>query len=106
MIQLMSLVVLLVLLSITSTLGEETANLQYEPPPRKGCNGIEELPVGRTNTTTRLQALRTEMAKEGLAGYVVPSTDAHQSEYVAPEDKRRAWLSGYTGSNGLAVVTM
>ena len=72
MIQLMSLLVLLALLSVTSTLGEETANLQYEPPPRlqsiqnkydgvhsrKGCNGIEELPVGRTNTTTRLQALR------------------------------------------------
>ena len=72
MIQLMSLVVLLSFLSVTSTLGRETANLQYEPPPRlksirnkkdcvhsrKGCNGIEELPVGRTNTTTRLQALR------------------------------------------------
>ena len=73
MIQFMSLVVLLAFLSITSTLGEGTAKLQYEPPPRlksiqnkydsvqhsrKGCNGIEELPVGRTNTTTRLQALR------------------------------------------------
>ena len=69
MIQLMSLVSFL---SVKSTLGEETANLRYEPPPRlqsiqnkydgvhsrKGCNGIEELPLGRTNTTTRLQALR------------------------------------------------
>ena len=62
---------------------------------RKGCGVGEEPPVGRTNTTVRLQALRSprqlvmichpaqqpsrkEMAKKGLAGYVVPSTDAHQ----------------------------
>ncbi|NVO27042.1 aminopeptidase P family protein [Donghicola sp. C2-DW-16] len=52
----------------------------------------------------RLAALRAEMAAQGLAGYLVPRADAHQGEYVAPCDDRLAWLTGFTGSAGFALV--
>ena len=53
----------------------------------------------------QLRRLREQLLTLELDGFLVPSTDAHQSEYVAEHDKRRAWLSGFTGSNGFAVVT-
>ena len=49
--------------------------------------------------------LREQLSIQGLDAFLVPSSDAHQSEYVAEQDKRRAWLSGFTGSDGFAVVT-
>lgn len=52
----------------------------------------------------RLAALRSVMAAEGLAGFLVPRADAHQGEYVAARDDRLAWLTGFTGSAGFAVV--
>ena len=52
----------------------------------------------------RLAALRKVMADQGLAGFVVPKADVHQGEYVAPRDDRLAWLTGFTGSAGAAVV--
>lgn len=57
------------------------------------------------NTTERLLALRREMMKEGLCAYVVPSEDEHQSEYVSPVDQRRAFISGFSGSAGVACIT-
>ena len=53
----------------------------------------------------RLAALRDQMKTEGLDAYIVPRADAHQGEYVAPCDERLAWLTGFTGSAGFAVVT-
>lgn len=52
----------------------------------------------------RLARLREEMAREGLAGFLVPRADAHQGEYVADADKRLAWLTGFTGSAGFCVA--
>ena len=52
----------------------------------------------------RLRALRAELARRGLDGFLVPRADAHQGEYVAPRDERLAWLTGFTGSAGFAVV--
>ncbi|MEM9523202.1 MAG: aminopeptidase P family protein [Pseudomonadota bacterium] len=52
----------------------------------------------------RLAALRGEMAKEGLTGFLVPRADAYQGEYVAPRDERLAWLTGFTGSAGFAAI--
>jgi Xaa-Pro aminopeptidase len=52
----------------------------------------------------RLAALRAELAKRNLDGFVVPLTDEHQSEYVAEYAQRLAWLTGFTGSAGTAVV--
>jgi Xaa-Pro aminopeptidase len=53
----------------------------------------------------RLVRLRGELASRGLAAYVVPAADPHQSEYVPAAWQRRAWLTGFTGSAGTAVVT-
>ena len=52
----------------------------------------------------RLAALRDEIAREGLDGFLVPRADAHQGEYVADHDARLAWLSGFTGSAGFCAV--
>lgn len=53
----------------------------------------------------RLRLLREVMQKRGVSAYLVETQDAHHSEYVADHDKRRAWLTGFTGSAGTAVVT-
>ena len=45
------------------------------------------------------------MAEAGVDAFLVPRADAHQGENVAPRDERLAWLTGFTGSAGLAVVT-
>jgi Xaa-Pro aminopeptidase len=52
----------------------------------------------------RLSALRAELAKRGLAGFVVPRADEHQGEYVPPAAERLKWLTGFSGSAGAAVV--
>ena len=52
----------------------------------------------------RLADLRAAMAAQGIDGFIVPRADAHQGEYVAPCDDRLAWLTGFTGSAGFAVV--
>ena len=54
----------------------------------------------------RLDSLREVMKREKLAAFIFPSTDAHQSEYVADHWQGRAWISGFNGSAGTAVVTM
>ena len=52
----------------------------------------------------RLARLRQELSTRGLDGFVVPRSDEHQGEYVPPRGQRLAWLTGFTGSAGLAVV--
>jgi Xaa-Pro aminopeptidase len=52
----------------------------------------------------RLAALRAELGRQGLAGFVVPLTDEHMSEYVGDYAQRLAWISGFGGSAGSAVV--
>ncbi len=52
----------------------------------------------------RLAALRSALAAEGLAGFIVPRADAHQGEYVAARDERLQWLTGFTGSAGFCIV--
>jgi Xaa-Pro aminopeptidase len=52
----------------------------------------------------RVERLRKELAREGLAGFLVPRADEHQGEYVPPRAQRLAWLTGFSGSAGLAVV--
>src|SRR5579864_4342991 len=54
--------------------------------------------------TARLSAFRGELARRGLTGFVVPRADRQQNEYVAPSEERLAWLTGFTGSAGLAIV--
>ncbi|WP_209597767.1 aminopeptidase P family protein [Ruegeria sp. HKCCSP351] len=52
----------------------------------------------------RLAALRAELAREELDGFLIPRADAHQGEYVAPRDERLAWLTGFTGSAGFCAA--
>ncbi len=56
------------------------------------------------HAATRLTGLRAELARQGLDGFIVPRSDEHLGEYVPPGAERLAWLTGFTGSAGLAVV--
>jgi Xaa-Pro aminopeptidase len=56
------------------------------------------------NMTERLHAVRAEMARQDLTVFLVPRSDEHLGEYVPPSAERLAWLSGFTGSAGLAAV--
>ncbi len=52
----------------------------------------------------RLAALRDELERRGLAGFVVPRADRQQNEYLPASEERLAWLTGFTGSAGTAIV--
>ena len=54
--------------------------------------------------SARLKALREELARRKLTGFVVARADQQQNEYVPPSEERLAWLTGFTGSAGLAIV--
>lgn len=53
----------------------------------------------------RIDALRALLKQEGVDAFIIPSTDPHLSEYVAPHWQSREWISGFTGSAGTVVVT-
>src|SRR3954464_8967875 len=63
-------------------------------------------PRGGNESGLRLKALRTELARRGLTGFVVPRADRQQNEYVPASEERLAWLTGFTGSAGVAIVLM
>ncbi|MGO4711262.1 aminopeptidase P family protein [Bradyrhizobium sp. 2TAF24] len=63
-----------------------------------------EDPEGGVALTARLAAFREELIRRGLTGFVIPRADQQQNEYVPPADERLAWLTGFTGSAGLAAV--
>ncbi|MGC1410062.1 MAG: aminopeptidase P family N-terminal domain-containing protein [Acetobacteraceae bacterium] len=52
----------------------------------------------------RLASLRQELARRRLDGFIVPRADEYLGEYVAPSSERLAWLTGFTGSAGVAAV--
>jgi len=58
----------------------------------------------QSTRATRLDALRDELARRGLSGFLIPRADEYLGEYVPPSAQRLAWLTGFTGSAGLAVV--
>ena len=60
----------------------------------------------RAASAERVAVLRTELARRGLTGFVVPRSDRHQNEYVPASEERLAWLTGFTGSAGAAIVLM
>ena len=64
-----------------------------------------EDPAGQGNHAARLADLRNRMRDMDLDAFIVPRADAHQGEYVADADARLAWLTGFTGSAGFAIVT-
>lgn len=52
----------------------------------------------------KLSALRVEMNKQGIDGFIIPRADEYQGEFVAPYAERLQWLTGFTGSGGVAAV--
>src|SRR5947209_18919003 len=58
----------------------------------------------RAQAKLRLAALRAELKRENLDGFIVPRADEHQNEYVPKCAERLAWLPGLTGSAGVAIV--
>ncbi|XP_048581027.1 xaa-Pro aminopeptidase 1 [Nematostella vectensis] len=97
----------LIILGLTWILSEAT-----EQKARVCENGKTKfLPGSAVPTSGRLQALRALMANKtitdgGVQAYMVPSSDAHQTEDVAPQHKRRQFISGFSGSHGMAIVTV
>ncbi|GAA6061087.1 hypothetical protein JCM10212_006288 [Sporobolomyces blumeae] len=97
--------------SASSTRSSTT--LHDDEGPTKPRRDDEEAPH-HMDTSDRLYDLRGQMKDQGIEVYdcevnrlsVIPTADAHGSEYVGDCDKRRAWISGFTGSAGVAVVTM
>src|SRR5271169_6384452 len=63
-----------------------------------------EEPEGGVALAARLAAFREELARRKLTGFVIPRADQQQNEYVAPSEERLAWLTGFTGSAGMAIV--
>src|SRR5205085_4883664 len=66
--------------------------------------GLAAEDFSRLPRSERLARLRTELASRHLDGFIVPRADEHQGEYVPPRGQRLAWLTGFTGSAGLAIV--
>ncbi|XP_071529828.1 xaa-Pro aminopeptidase 1-like [Panulirus ornatus] len=73
---------------------------------RYNCGEGDPQPPNRVDTAERVARLRQEIANYGLDAYIIPTSDAHQNEFVAPADQRRNYISGFSGSSGVAVVTM
>jgi Xaa-Pro aminopeptidase len=63
-----------------------------------------EEPESGVALTARLSAFREELGRRSLTGFVIPRADQQQNEYVPPSEERLAWLTGFTGSAGQAIV--
>ena len=57
-----------------------------------------------TAVAPRLAALRDELTRQNLTGFILPRADRHQNEYVPPSEQHLAWLTGFTGSAGAVIV--
>jgi Xaa-Pro aminopeptidase len=72
---------------------------------RRGMLSVTNTSSAPTSSApARLENLRAELARQGLAGFIVPRADEHLGEYVPAGAERLAWLTGFTGSAGLAAV--
>jgi len=67
-------------------------------------DGLSPADFGRLPRPERLARLRRELGRRGLDGFIVPRADEYQGEYVPPRGQRLAWLTGFTGSAGVAIV--
>lgn len=67
-------------------------------------NDTISAPERPADHASRLAQLRKELAEAGLTGFIIPHADEHQSEYLPPSAERLAWLTGFKGSAGTAIV--
>src|ERR1700680_469861 len=63
---------------------------------------LDDIP--RAQIAARVAALRAELARRGLDGFVLPRADRQQNEYVPPSEERLKWLTGFSGSAGVTIV--
>src|SRR5471032_409476 len=73
---------------------------KWREEPSQADDGLEDSPA----PASRLAALRTELKQRGLDGFVVPRADEHQGEYLPRRSQRLGWLTGFSGSAGMAIV--
>jgi Xaa-Pro aminopeptidase len=100
-------------------IGDDWHRLVADPTPPALAEALEQLKAylavdyrdglspedfKRLPRSARLGLLREELAARKLDGFIVPRGDEHQGEYVPPAGQRLAWLTGFTGSAGLAIV--
>ncbi|XP_069841745.1 xaa-Pro aminopeptidase 2 [Dendropsophus ebraccatus] len=81
------------------------------PRPRdttiRNCSATPPyVPSTAKNSTEDLNNLRQLMRLNNISAYIIPATDPHLGEYTASREKRRQWLTGFTGSSGSAAVTL
>src|ERR1700712_5647966 len=69
-------------------------------------SSLRSIDMEQVDSSNRLAQLRDLMREHKVDVYIVPSEDSHQSEYIAPCDARRAYISGFSGSAGTAVITL
>ncbi|KAK5864595.1 hypothetical protein PBY51_015826 [Eleginops maclovinus] len=96
---------LLLALCLAALTGNTPAVAANERTERNCSASPPYHPSTAVNTTLRLQELREQMLLQNISAYIIPGTDAHLSEYIAPRDARMAFMTGFTGSAGTAVVT-
>src|SRR6187455_338143 len=65
---------------------------------------LDATETSRNETRHRLERLRARLVLAGVDGFIVPHADEHQSEYLPAAAERLAWLTGFTGSAGVAIV--
>ncbi|XP_006457207.1 hypothetical protein AGABI2DRAFT_212532 [Agaricus bisporus var. bisporus H97] len=87
------------------TASDSASTLVGSALERKERGDVESIHDRSVNTTERLAALREQMLKNNVDVYLIPSEDAHGSEYVAASDKRREFITGFTGTAGAAIIT-
>ena len=81
--------------SLAAQLAAVRAELAKQAPASESAPGA---------TAARASELRAELARRGVHGFLIPRADEHQGEYVPARARRLTWLTGFTGSAGLAVV--
>lgn len=77
--------------------------MSFDPIPDAVFQSFEEKSDPR-EVAPRVAALRAHLAAQGLDGFLIPRADVHQGEYVPESDARLAYITGFTGSAGLAIV--
>ncbi|XP_062332994.1 xaa-Pro aminopeptidase 2 [Osmerus eperlanus] len=96
---------LLLVTLVASLQGNSHAQGFSQERTERNCSATPPyLPPTAVNTSQILQALRAAMPLN-ISAYIIPGTDAHLSEYIAPRDARMAYISGFNGSSGTVVVT-
>ncbi|XP_022832351.1 xaa-Pro aminopeptidase ApepP-like [Spodoptera litura] len=76
-----------------------------EPDTPIYVSGVPGVKMSSETAADRLKAVREVMEAMRVDAYIVPTADAHNSQYISPADARREWLSGLRGSSGTALVT-